>query len=444
MIYVWQIYCLTTKNLAIAIFNSLWIMSKITLIHPTSNPFARNAALAISEVDMLRAVVTTFVYSPDSFDNYFGRLIRSALPKLVSKIDSEFGRRAWVAPNGSQVYDYPWQEILRIFLVKTGLGKKLGLTDKDLVDWMVTAFDRHVAKHHLENIAAIYAYEDGAADTFLAAKKRDIYCFYDLPIAFHLTSCRIQTEEANLFPELAATMMAVQEPEWKIEHKNREVELADHIFVASSFTERSLLDIGVPSSKITVIPYGAPIEYFQPRPKQDRIFRAMFAGQVGTRKGIHYLLPAWQELDLPESELLLVGVNQMPTDWLAKYSDRVCLTGSVPHSSLNEYYSSANVFVFPSLVEGFGLVLLEAMACGLPIITTPNTAGSDIITDGVEGFIVPIRDIEALKTKLEWCYRHPQELAEMGIAARKRAEQLTWANYRQKLAMVIKQKLELS
>jgi len=168
----------------------------------------------------------------------------------------------------------------------------------------------------------------------------------------------------------------------------------------------------------------------------------MFAGQVGTRKGMQYLMPAWQELNLPDSELLLVGINQMPSDWLAKYSDsRIRLTGSVPHSTLNEYYSSASVFVFPSLVEGFGLVLLEAMACGIPIITTPNTAGPDIITDGIEGFIVPIRDIEALKQKLEWCYSHPQELAEMGIAARRKAEQLTWANYRQKLATVIKEKI---
>jgi glycosyltransferase involved in cell wall biosynthesis len=100
------------------------------------------------------------------------------------------------------------------------------------------------------------------------------------------------------------------------------------------------------------------------------------------------------------------------------------------------------VFVFPSLVEGFGLVLLEAMACGIPIITTPNTGGPDIIIDGIEGFIIPIRDVEALKVKIAWCYSHPQELAKMGIAARKKAEQLTWERYRQKLAMIIKEKLE--
>ncbi|TYQ23364.1 glycosyltransferase family 4 protein [Pseudanabaena sp. UWO311] len=422
-------------------------MSKITLIHPISNPYARNAAFAIAEAALLNSIVTTFAYQPESIaKSWWGKAIKTVAPKLIVKLEKELGRRSWVVPKDSKIYGNSWREILRTFLVKTRLGKRFGIDDQFLIDWVVASCDRDFANHyfhnhHLQNIKAVYAYEDVAADTFLAAKKRSIYCFYDLQIAFHLTSRRIQNEEAELFPELAATMLAVQEPEWKIERKNREVELADHIFVASSFTERSLLDIGVPRSKITVIPYGAPIEYFQPHPKQDKLFRVMFAGQVGTRKGVHYLLQAWQELSLSESELLLVGVNQMPIDWLSKY-DRVRLTGSVPHSCLNVYYSSANVFVFPSLVEGFGLVLLEAMACGIPIITTPNTGGPDIIIDGIEGFIIPIRDVEALKAKIAWCYSHPQELAKMGIAARKKAEQWTWERYRQKLAMIIKEKLE--
>ena len=90
------------------------------------------------------------------------------------------------------------------------------------------------------------------------------------------------------------------------------------------------------------------------------------------------------------------------------------------------------------------MVLLEAMACGIPVITTPNTAGPDIITDGVEGFIIPIRDVEALKVRIEWCYEHPQELAEMGLAARKRAEELTWKNYRSALASRVQELFEVT
>ena len=165
-------------------------------------------------------------------------------------------------------------------------------------------------------------------------------------------------------------------------------------------------------------------------------------GRVGPRKGVHYLLEAWKTLHLPEAELLFAGVNEFPEDWLAQYQDIFRYVPSVPHVSLNEYYSTATVFVFPSLVEGFGLVLLEAMACGIPIITTPNTAGPDIITDGVEGFIIPIRGVEALKEKIEWCYSHPEELAEMGRAARQKAKQLTWALYRQRLASRVQTLLE--
>jgi glycosyltransferase involved in cell wall biosynthesis len=416
-------------------------MAKITLIHPTSNPFARNAALAIAEMGSLQTIVTTFVYDQDSFNNPLGELIKSIFPGGISQLEKELGRRTWVAPSGSVIQSYPWQEIARIFLIKTGLGRKIGLKDKALVDWMVKSFDQYVAQHHLKGIDGIYAYEDGAADTFSVAKEQGIFCFYDLPIAFHSTSRRIQQQEALLFPELAPTLMAVQEPDWKIEHKNREVALADHIIVASSFTKQSLLDIGVSDQKITVIPYGAPIDYFQPQPKTDQIFRAMFAGQVGARKGVHYLLRAWKAINLTDSELLLVGINQLPKDWLIDYGDQVRLTGSVPHSTLNEYYSSASVFIFPSLVEGFGLVLLEAMACGIPIITTPNTAGPDIISNGIEGFIIPIRDVEALREKIQWCYDHPSELAQMGIMARKKAEQLTWGLYRQRLANKVKELL---
>jgi glycosyltransferase involved in cell wall biosynthesis len=85
-------------------------------------------------------------------------------------------------------------------------------------------------------------------------------------------------------------------------------------------------------------------------------------------------------------------------------------------------------------VEGLALVQLEAMACGIPLITTPNAGGSDIITDGVEGFVIPIRNVDVLKEKLEWCYSHPLELAEMGRAARRKAEQMTWNLYHQRLA----------
>jgi alpha-maltose-1-phosphate synthase len=413
----------------------------ISLIHPTGNPNSRQAALALSEVGLLQEIITTIAYNPEDSSSQYLNLLPKKIRNLVIQ---ELGRRAWIAPKNVLMRTHPWLEIIRLLLVKTGLTNRLDFSYQGLVDLVYASLDNHVAKYHLQKIKGIYAYEDGAASIFQKAKDQGIICLYDLPIVFYRTSLTLQWQEAELFPELAPALQATQEPTWKLERKEQEIQLADHIFVPSLFVQHSLLEVGVKPEKISVIPFGAPIGYFQPQPKQDKIFRALFVGRVSPRKGVHYLLQAWRELQLPDSELLLVGINDFPKEWLNQYMDIIRYLKSVPHSSLNQYYSAASVLVFPSLVEGLALVQLEAMACGIPIITTPNAGGSDIVTDGVEGFVVPIRDVAALKEKLEWCYRHPQALAEMGIAARQKAEQLTWKQYRQKLASKVQELMQCS
>lgn len=405
---------------------------QVSIIHPTGNPNSREAALALEEAGLLQEIVTTIAYNPNSEQWKFLSKFPSAIQQSIFR---ELGRRTWIS--SVRIASHPGRELIRIALMRTGFHRSFGISNQRLTDWIYAAIDHHVARHHLQDIQAVYAYEDGAATTFKFAKKQGILCLYDLPIMFYQLSRKIQMEEAERFPELASALQAVREPDWKLHRKETEVRLADHIFVASSITQKSLLDFGIDPYKISVIPYGAPLEYFHPQPKPDSQFRALYVGRLEPRKGIHYLLEAWSQLNLLNAELSLVGINEFPSGWLDRYGDRIHYTPSVPHSALNDYYSSANVLVFPSLVEGFGLVLLEAMACGIPIIATPHTAAPDIITDGVEGFIIPIRDRIALMDKLEWCYRHPQELAEMGQAARRKAEQLTWKRYRQKLASLV-------
>ncbi|MEM9543426.1 MAG: glycosyltransferase family 4 protein [Cyanobacteria bacterium P01_E01_bin.42] len=403
---------------------------KITLIHPTGNPFARNAAIALGEVGLLHEIITAIAYNPD---NNFARLLKRFFPAS----DRELGRRTWIPPENRFLKTYPLEEIARILLLRTGLARRLGLNNQSLADWVYASIDRRVAKKHLTRLAGVYAYEDGAAETFSVAKQQGITCFYDLPIVYYRQSQQIQQEEAELFPELAHCLQSIQEPAWKLERKERELSLADCIIVPSTAVARSLLNAGVEQEKINVIPFGSPHDYFQPKLKQDEKFRVLFVGRVGARKGVHYLLQAWQKLNLADAELLLVGMNEIGDRYLEKYQDCFRYIPSVPHATLNQYYSSANVFIFPSLVEGLALVLLEAMACGIPIITTENSGGSDIITDRVEGFIIPIRDIEAIQEKLVWCYSHPQELADMGKAARKKAEELTWKLYRDRLSSLV-------
>jgi alpha-maltose-1-phosphate synthase len=403
---------------------------KISLSHQVNPPFARNAALAFAEANILKEIITTIAYNPEFSEVKYLEL----LPKrLRSTILCELSRRTWVAPSTIPIKVYPLQEVTRIFLSRSRISNSLALKNVDLVNWVYTNLDRQVAKHHLQGLDAIYSYEDLAATTFQKAKEQGIVCLYDLPIPYHKMTGDIMRQEAELFPNVASSIENLKESANKLERKQQEIQLANHIFVASTISRQSLLDIGVQNEKISVIPYGSPVDYFRPQPKQDDTFRALFLGQISPRKGVHYLLTAWKSLKLIDAELVLVGQNRFPNGWLEQYSDICQHVSSVPHLLLNQYYTNASVFVFPSLIEGFAMVLLEAMACGIPIITTPNTAGPDIITDGVEGFIISIRDVEAIKEKLEWCYLHPEHLAEMGKAARCKAEELNWSLYRQRL-----------
>jgi glycosyltransferase involved in cell wall biosynthesis len=404
---------------------------KVALVHQINPANAQHASLALAEANLLSEIINTIIYN----QNDYLKKTLSLLPNNIkNQIFNELSRRVWLDSDYLSIKIYPWEEIIRIFLSRTRLAPFFGLTYKQLVEWVYVSLDQKVAKNHLKNIDAIYSYEDLAATTFEEAKKLGVICLYDLPIPYYKQTRKIMLQEAERYPELASSIDSAKEPDWKLARKQREIELADHIFVASSFTEKSLQNTGIKSDKITVIPYGAPTDYFQPQAKLDNIFRAIYIGRVSPRKGVHYLIQAWQELNLKEAELMLVGGNLFSKNWFTKYQDIFKYIPSVPHLLLNQYYSQGSVFVFPSLVEGFGLVILEAMACGIPVITTPNTGGADIITDGVEGFIIPIRDVEALKEKLAWCHSHPKQLAEMGVAARYKAEQLTWKIYREKLA----------
>ncbi|MEN6584965.1 MAG: glycosyltransferase, partial [Sulfuricella sp.] len=108
----------------------------------------------------------------------------------------------------------------------------------------------------------------------------------------------------------------------------------------------------------------------------------------------------------------------------------------LPRADLAERYRQSDVFVFPSLVEGLGLVVLEAMASGLPVITTPNGPG-DLVRDGIDGFVVPPRDVDALIDRLQYLRANPERRIEMGRNARQRALEFTWEVYRQHVSEVV-------
>lgn len=217
-------------------------------------------------------------------------------------------------------------------------------------------------------------------------------------------------------------------------HGLDEIAEADYVIVPAELARDSFIKHGKPADRVILLPWGVDTGRLTPRigNRQDSIFRVIYVGQVSIRKGIIDVLDAWQKLHWPEAELLIIGRADPITQKVLKFRPLPDRTRWLIHSSeLWKWYHESDVFIFPSIEEGSALVTYEALACGLPVITTPN-AGS-IVRDGEDGFVVPIRDVSALCARLEQLRRDQALRIRMGQSARRWVEQFTWRTYSARL-----------
>ncbi len=216
-----------------------------------------------------------------------------------------------------------------------------------------------------------------------------------------------------------------------------EIERADYLIVPTEMNRESFLGEGVPDRKLLTIHNGVDVQRFRPPPARlAHPFRALFVGQVGFRKGIPYLLQAWQQLGWHDAELWLAGnVDAEIRPLVARFTDLPGLRSLGYASEPVRLYQAADVFVFPSLQEGSAKVTFEAMACGLPLVTTPDAGPA--ARDSEEGLIVPARDVSALATALESLRSNEPLRRRMGAAARARAECFSWERHGDVLAQAL-------
>ena len=258
------------------------------------------------------------------------------------------------------------------------------------------------------------------------------------------------TVRALLLAELAAHPECADslKQEWELalpaedfRHLVVEPTMASHIMVASTFTKRSLLENNVAAETITVIPYGVDLEHFHPRPGSSEVTKGrlelLFVGRINQRKGIRYLLDALRSFAPEEVHLTVCGRVVDDLKLFEEFGAQVTVRPSVSSDELVAAYQAADLFVFPSVAEGFGQVLLEALACGLPILSTTHTAAPDLIDDGVEGFIVEPGRVPALVERMQWALAHRAELAAMHAAARAKAECFPWDRFRSKVSAAV-------
>lgn len=314
------------------------------------------------------------------------------------------------------------------------------------------ACDRQLGKRAAETAsrtdAALLSYSyyaHSAFSHFHGKRPRILFQLHPHPASVRAILLR----ERELHPECSGSLNKEWElalPEHDFQTLVQECSMPDFWIAASSFTKATLVEYGAPPERVQVIPYGTDLDRFTPgklRNSVKRPLRLLFVGTVCQRKGLSYLLDALESLPSGAAELTICGRMVDDAAILGRTRAHVHLRSFVSPEELLREFQSSDIFVFPSLVEGFGHVLLEAMACGLPVIGTTRTAAPDLISDGREGLIIEPGHTAELVKCLEYFLNNPERVTQMSAAALARAEEFTWGKFRHRVAETVNEMISL-
>lgn len=393
--------------------------------HPSGNPNSHHAALAHFEARRLEAFCVPWMPATTTLTAL--RLLPFARSMVERLSRREFSGLAEVPKVQGRLGE--WRRLLT---------RAAGRSDEGLSyeanDWLMRTMRRECRR---PGVTAVHSYEDCSLGQFIEARRLGKANIYDMPIGYYPaweeTQAGLVKKYAEWLPEGGLPSSAYVRPE----QKRREMELADLVLVPSSFVESTIRAFH-PEKRLARAAYGVDLEFWRPGPvlRSDRPLRFLYAGQISLRKGIPLLLRAWECANLRDARLDLVGVWQLSEDKRALLPQGVHLWPPCSREALRERYWDADVFLFPSHFEGFGLVLLEAMACGLPAMASEATAGPDVLTSGC-GRLHQSGDLDALVAGLQWFSDRRDRIPEMAKEARDQAGKLTWQSYRRSVSEAV-------
>jgi glycosyltransferase involved in cell wall biosynthesis len=406
------------------------ITPSVILSHPFGNNNVKQAALALAEAELLEELWLGFSWSSN-------QKIESILPDFFVR---ELNRRAYPEQVLSRMHNYPWFEIIRLLVTKSGLAGFDPL--RNLPTYLTTVclnkIDQKVGYRikRSETVNAVYAYNGSALETFRQAKKRNVKCIYEMASAHPGFVKEIYEHEIT-----AHSLWARSSIECARQDKiDEELSYADEIIVASTFTKRTLDKAAEVKARIHTLPYGAPasdsIDFTRQRQNRNKL-KVLYVGNLGLLKGIPYLLESARLVD-KKIDLTLVGMPVGTPDNIMEEINSHTWISSLPNSEVLSLMRQHDVLVLPSLTDGFGLVILEALSQGLPVIATVNSGAPDVISEGEDGFIVPIRSAEAIAEKIDLLEGDRDLLDLMSKNAVRLAAELSWDSYRYRFVNLVK------
>jgi starch synthase len=408
---------------------------KIIVSH-SGKQHSYQVAKAMDELGVLDTFYTSSYVSSKTLQQFF-----------FKTKNNYFTRRFVAGLSGSQV-DANWRFELKEIVFRKLYGKSS--KTQNAVYARDVQFDAYVARQiekrsKKENLRGrvFWGFQGSCYNSLKAAKKAGMVAVIELATAHVVAAKRILGEEQNLQPEWADSIDNLHFPEAYEKRLVEEPHLADYVVVASEFTKSTVLEVGIPEAQILYLPLGVDVAAVEP--KQDlrykKPIKLLYAGTVTQRKGIKYLLEAMEPYDNSEIELHIYGHIQGSGEAFKAfkaYEAHVFYHGPVSQNELFAMYKNFDYLVLPSIFEGFGLVIVEAMAAGLPVITTKHTYGAELIDDKVNGFLVAIRSVEALREVFDAVLQlEAQAYKELSYQAKTAIHALTWQEYTKRLRALL-------
>lgn len=355
---------------------------------------------------------------------------------FIERTNNQFWSRRFIKGIDGNLVEANWRFELKAFINRKLKGNSFAV--EKMVYEHDERFDAYMAKKLSKMQSSIFwGFQGSSLNSIKAIRKNNGFAICELSTAHVTYAKKILKEEQELHPLWADTITNVAFPAAYEKRLEQEPIAANIVIAASAFTKKTLTESGIAANKIYTLPLGASVEhikYIPDKSKTGRPLKLLYAGTVTQRKGIYYLLEAMKKFNNNDVELHIIGNTFGTNNEFQKYSSFYNYHGPLSQQQLFQKYCEYDALVLPTIFEGFALVIVEAMAAGLPVITTEHSIGPDIIENDKNGFIIPIREIDSIVSSIHKLQsKNDSEWKEMQKNARSAALNYSWDNYKIRL-----------
>lgn len=397
----------------------------IIVAHPAQQ-HSYKTAIAIKEMNKLDKYVTTVYYKKNNFTYFLCKFLKNDLLIRAKSRHCEY------LEDDEVMQFYELGGLFLLFLQRVDKRKVLYNKFNHFIN---KKFEKKVAKYVLKKKSyALVMYDLYAFHSFKELKRRNSNTIKILDMSapyykFMVDIFKQDSQRNNKYSDPLLVELNSKETSRTLEIAKMEIKLADFFLVASNFTKYSLLNNDIQDENIFKCIYGIKRKSKNYKEKIGPILECIFVGRITFQKGAHYLFKTIDLINNEKCHFTFVGNINEECSFYLDYKDKCTFTGHIPKSKMQFIYENSDILIFPSLADGFGFSVIEALASGVPVICSRNAGASDLIIDGYNGFLInPQSEFEILE-KLQLLICDKKSLSQMKRNAIESAKNYSWDNY---------------